>query len=319
MSPPRARHVDHAAVDDGTGVVAARAQDAGRDRGPGAAFADRHHRSVGGEVGAARRQQPVGDVAAAGDVARVALVLLAHVDHLGAGRDQRLELVDGDRRRCARRRRRGRTRRRRRRRPSGGRGSRARPRRRSPRARRPARPASSTNPAFVAKLVPETGTLTAPGRWPARCAPTGRTSRSCASCRRCGELLRERRRPANGPRLASTMRARFGGFGALIAAESAMNSSTSVSCRVGLKRRSKPIVVDGFELIDLPQSEPATWPGNTSTPSASSSSRRSEWKSPSAPSSGADREVGPRGIADEERVAGEHEPRLVAARAVDRR
>ena len=29
----------------------------------------------------------------------------------------------------------------------------------------------------------------------------------------------------------------------------------------GLKRRSKPIVVEAFELIALPQSEPATWPG----------------------------------------------------------
>ena len=38
----------------------------------------------------------------------------------------------------------------------------------------------------------------------------------------------------------------------------------------GLNRRSKPIVVDAFELIAAPQSEPATWPGNTSTPSASS-------------------------------------------------
>ena len=51
-----------------------------------------------------------------------------------------------------------------------------------------------------------------------------------------------------------------------------------------LKRRSKPIVDDAFELIALPQSEPATWPGKTSTPSGSSSSRRSEWKRPSAPS-----------------------------------
>ena len=32
---------------------------------------------------------------------------------------------------------------------------------------------------------------------------------------------------------------------------------------------------------------------------------------------GADREVGPRGVADEERVARQHEPRLVAARGVD--
>ena len=36
--------------------------------------------------------------------------------------------------------------------------------------------------------------------------------------------------------------------------------------------------------MPLPQSEPATCPGKTSTPSGSSSSRRSEWKSPSAPS-----------------------------------
>ena len=41
----------------------------------------------------------------------------------------------------------------------------------------------------------------------------------------------------------------------------------SASWSVGLKRRSKPIVVDGFEHIALPHSDPATWPGNTSTPS----------------------------------------------------
>ena len=83
--------------------------------------------------------------------------------------------------------------------------------------------------------------------------------------------------PTNGPRFASTMRPRFGGFGALIAADSAMNAATSVIWSVGLKRRSKPIVVEGFEHIDLPQREPATWPGNTSTPSESSSRRWSEW------------------------------------------
>ena len=32
-----------------------------------------------------------------------------------------------------------------------------------------------------------------------------------------------------------------------------------------------------------------------------------------------DREVGPRDVADEQRVAGEHRPRLVAARGVDQR
>ena len=69
------------------------------------------------------------------------------------------------------------------------------------------------------------------------------------------------------------MRDRFGGFGALIDAESATNARASGNWSVGLNRRSKPIVVEPFELIDLPQSDPATWPGKTSTPSESSSSR----------------------------------------------
>ena len=64
--------------------------------------------------------------------------------------------------------------------------------------------------------------------------------------------------PKNGPWFVSTMRARFGGFGALTAADSAMNAATVPIWSVGLKRRSKPIVVEGFELMDLPQSEPAT-------------------------------------------------------------
>src|SRR5439155_22305552 len=38
---------------------------------------------------------------------------------------------------------------------------------------------------------------------------------------------------------------------------------------------------------------------------------------PPGPLASLDGEIGTRGVADEERVAGEHEPRLVAARAVD--
>ena len=92
------------------------------------------------------------------------------------------------------------------------------------------------------------------------------------------------RRARCGPRLRLTIRAMFGGLGAPVAAASATNSSSSWSWSAWLKRRSKPIVDDAFELMPFPQSEPATWPGKTSTPSGSSSSRRSEWKSPSAPS-----------------------------------
>ena len=53
----------------------------------------------------------------------------------------------------------------------------------------------------------------------------------------------------------------FGGRGADSAADSATKSATSSYASAGLKRRSKPIVVDAFELIAFPQSEPATWPG----------------------------------------------------------
>ncbi len=46
-----------------------------------------------------------------------------------------------------------------------------------------------------------------------------------------------------------------------------MNASTTPIWSIGLKRRSNPIVVDAFELMPLPQSDPATCPGYTSTPS----------------------------------------------------
>ena len=49
----------------------------------------------------------------------------------------------------------------------------------------------------------------------------------------------------------------FGGFGAEVEA-SATKSSSSVIWSARLKRRSKPIVDDPFELMLLPQSEPAT-------------------------------------------------------------
>ncbi len=68
----------------------------------------------------------------------------------------------------------------------------------------------------------------------------------------------------------------FGGFGADTEAESATKSSSCSIWSAALKLRSKPIVEDAFELIALPQSDPATWPGKTSTPSGSSSKRRSE-------------------------------------------
>ncbi len=54
------------------------------------------------------------------------------------------------------------------------------------------------------------------------------------------------------------MRSMFGGRGVVVAVDSVMNAPTSVVARAELKRRSKPTVVDAFELIAFPQREPAT-------------------------------------------------------------
>ena len=154
-------------------------------------------------------------------------------------------------------------------------------------------PAGRT-PAFVAKLEPETGTPTAPGRGPRRMrrrpdVEETASVRARASARSSGRLraderaavelddpldVRRPRRRRAEPRRRRTPRAR--------------------RWSVGLKRRSKPIVVDAFELIASPQSEPATWPGKTSTPSRSSSRRRRRVEQPFGALAAPDGEIGPR-------------------------
>ena len=89
--------VVHAAVQDRPRVDAARLENAGGDRRASAGVADRHDRLLP-EAVVADAQQAVGDVARSRDVAAVAFVLLADVDHLDlAGCEQSLELADADR------------------------------------------------------------------------------------------------------------------------------------------------------------------------------------------------------------------------------
>ncbi len=57
------------------------------------------------------------------------------------------------------------------------------------------------------------------------------------------------------------MRSMFGGRGAFFDSASEMKSSTSAIRSAALNRRSWPIVDEGSELIEAPQSDPATWPG----------------------------------------------------------
>ena len=63
----------------------------------------------------------------------------------------------------------------------------------------------------------------------------------------------------------------FGGRGVDEFVRSWTNSA-SFTFSAWLKRRSKPIVEEARELMPAPQSEPATWPGKSSTPSGSWSS-----------------------------------------------
>ena len=108
------------AVDDRTRVVAPSGEDARCDRGARPGLADRDERSVGRELDSAEREQAVGDVAAARDVTRVALVLLPDVDQLGARSRGSRRAPRPSRARAPPSRRRGRSRRCRGCRPSAG-------------------------------------------------------------------------------------------------------------------------------------------------------------------------------------------------------
>ena len=83
---PRASQSVHPPVDDGARVEPLARSMLARDRRPRPRVADRDDRPVAREVRAARAHQAVRDVPAAGDVALVALVVLAHVDDRRARR-----------------------------------------------------------------------------------------------------------------------------------------------------------------------------------------------------------------------------------------
>ena len=79
-------------------------------------------------------------------------------------------------------------------------------------------------------------------------------------------------------RLASAMAVKLGGCGGRSWISSDTNSDCSPSRSIGLLARSKPIVEEVVSLMRaLPQSDPPVCPGNTSTPSSSSSSRPMAW------------------------------------------
>ena len=82
---------------------------------------------------------------------------------------------------------------------------------------------------------------------------------------------------SSGPLLSSTIRLKFGGWGASDPVSARTNAASSSLASRRLKRRSKPMVVPGFSLIPAPpQSEPPMWPGHTSAKSPRARRRFSE-------------------------------------------
>ena len=108
------------------------------------------------------------------------------------------------------------------------------------------------------------------------------------------------------------MRSMFGGRSCEPPADASTKSSSSSIVIAWLNRRSKPIVDDAFELMP----DAAEGAGDVTGVDLDAVGQLREpaqrVEEPLRALARLDREVGARGVADEERVAGEHEPRLVA-------
>ena len=137
--------------------------------------------------------------------------------------------------------------------------------------------------------------------------------------RRSRELGGLRLRADERPAVHLTIRSMLGGRGAEMPVDSAMKSVTSSCASAGLKRRSKPIVVDAFELIAFPHSEPATWPGIDLDTVAELDEPAEGVEEPLGALARIHREVRARRVSHEQGVARQHDPWILAARAVAHR
>ena len=202
-----------------------------------------------------------------------------------------------------------------------------RPRRRGRRTR-PRGRGRRPRPAWCRSPPARAGLHTAPGMWASSNCRSVRTSTSSAPSPLAdlelarGQRLRgRRRRPRSGPRLMPTIAWKFGGCGPSCDVVRATKRSSSVAPSSALCARSKPIVEETFMSIPgPPHSEPPRWPGQTSHVVGQRQQRVVQRAEDAARALLlVDREVGPGDVADEQRVAGQHRPRLGAARGVDQR
>src|SRR5256714_10345651 len=119
---------------------------------------------------------------------------------------------------------------------------------------------SSTKPAFVPKPDAETGTLKAASTCPAANSEGERTSSTVAPPASASKPIGSAF-PRKGPRFNATTWSIVGGRGEDECAVAPTNSCSSAWPSAALNLRSKPIVVEGLELMPAPQGQPATCPG----------------------------------------------------------
>ena len=127
-------------------------------------------------------------------------------------------------------------------------------------------------------------------------------------------------RPSAAPRLSATIASKFGGCGPSVAVAARTNSSSSVDLQQRVVRALEADRRGDLEVHPRPAAQRAAEvPGphlgrrRAAPAAARAASGRCRARPPPF-----HRQVGPGDVADEQRVAGQHRPRLVAARGVDR-
>ena len=143
--------------------------------------------------------------------------------------------------------------------------------------------------------------------WPAACSANGPHVEHgrLAGIVQLGRVVRPERATGRG---SARPRARSSAAAACETdADTSTNSCTSRNSSAGFELRSCPIVDERSELMLPPQSEPATWPGNTSTSSGERGQPLERAEEILRTLARRDREVRARRVADEQRVAGQDE------------
>ena len=125
----------------------------------------------------------------------------------------------------------------------------------------------------------------------------------------------------SGPRLSATIAWKFGGWGPSVASE---RCDEAVDVGLAQQRVVSALVADRRADLHVHAGPAAHRSAEMTRPDLAAVGQRQQLlvqaaEDPARALVAIDREVGPRDIADEQRVAAEHCPRLVAARAVDER